>query len=403
MLGSEFQAGQPARRSLRFILLVALANAGGVIGFLPLLTLLLPVKVAEIAGEDRIAVFTATVIAGAIAASVSNILFGWLSDRSVARGGGRRKWIAFGLAGLATAFALVARATTPLEIIVAIIVFQTAVNALLAPMFAVMADEVPDAQKGLSGGLIALGAPLASAVAAGIVAMGIDDEPGRLAIVFAAALSCILPLLLAPAQLAPVVPPPEEEARLIGRDLAVAWGARLLVQIAGNVLWLYLVYYFASIDPATPASKSVGALGHLMTIAYLLPLPVAVLAGRWSDRIGRRKPFLLGFAALAAFGLAGLAFAWSWWSAAIAFTFYAMGSAVFLSLHSGFAMQLLPDPRHRGRDLGLINLTNTLPALLGPLLTWTLATPHDFRAVMLTLAGLTLLGGLLVPAIRHQR
>ena len=66
-------------------------------------------------------------------------------------------------------------------------------------------------------------------------------------------------------------------------------------------------------------------------------------------------------------------------------------------------MQLLPDPRHRGRDLGLINLTNTLPALIGPLLTWALATPHDFRAVMLTLAGLTLLGGLLVPAIRHRR
>lgn len=387
---------------MRFILLVALANAGGVIGFLPLLTLLLPVKIAGIAGDDRIAVFTATVIAGSLAASASNILFGWLSDRSLARGGGRRGWIAFGLTGLAVAFAAIASAASPMQIILAVVLFQIAVNAILAPMFAVMADEVPDVQKGLAGGLIALGAPLASAVAALMIAIGISSEPARLAFVLAAVSLCILPLLLTPARIVPAAATPEESPWL-GRDLAVAWVSRLLVQVAGNALWLYLVYYFASIDPETPAAKSVGPLGQLMTIAYLVPLPVAVLAGRWSDRIGQRKPFLIVFAALATLGLAGLAFARDWPLAAAAFTLYALGSAVFLSLHSGFAMQLLPDPRRRGRDLGIINLTNTLPALLGPLLTWALATPHDFGAVMLALAGLTLLGGLLVPAIRHRR
>lgn len=390
------------RRSLPFILLVALANAGGVIAFLPLLSFLLPVKIAHMAGDARIGVFTATVIAGALAASASNVLFGWLSDRSVARGGGRRGWVMLGLAGLGASFALVAWASTPLQIVVAVALFQTAVNAVLAPLFAIMADEVPDAQKGLAGGFIALGAPLAAAVAAMMATIGITTEPAQLAFVFAVSLLCVVPLLRIPAHTAPAASA-TGEPRLTGRDLAIAWTARLLVQVAGNALWLYLVYYFASIDPATPASKSVGALGHLMTVAYLLPLPVAVLAGRWSDRIGRRKPFLLGFAALAALGLAGLALAWSWLSAAIAFALYAMGSAVFLSLHSGFAMQLLPDPRHRGRDLGLVNLTNTLPALLGPLLTWALATPRDFSPVMLTLAGLTLAGGLLVPAIRHRR
>jgi len=401
-VGSSSEPDPPTRRSLRFILLVALANAGGVIGFLPLLTLLLPIKIAEIAGDDRIAMFTATVIAGALAASASNILFGWLSDQSVARGSGRRKWIVFGLFALGASFAAVAFAETPVQIILAIILFQTAVNAVLAPMFAIMGDEVPDTQKGLSGGLIALGAPLASAVAALIITVGVTGEFRRLAFVFAAVLICVTPLILTPSRIAPTVAQPEESP-LLGRDLAIAWVSRLLVQVAGNVLSLYLVYYFASIDHGTPASKSVGPLGQLLTIAYLIPVPVAVLAGWWSDRIARRKPFLITFAVLAALGLTGLAFARDWDMAAAAFTLYALGSAAFLSLHSGFAMQLLPDPRHRGRDLGLINLTNTLPALVGLLLTWALATPHDFRAVMLVLAGLTLLGGLLVPAIRHRR
>ena len=66
-------------------------------------------------------------------------------------------------------------------------------------------------------------------------------------------------------------------------------------------------------------------------------------------------------------------------------------------------MQLLPHPSHRGRDLGVLNLTNTLPALLGPLLAWSLATPSDFGAVLLILATLTLVGGAAMMGVRSRR
>lgn len=394
--------GGGARRGMGFILLVALANAGGVIAFLPLLSLLLPVRIAEIAGEARIGLFTATVIAGAIAASLSNIAFGWASDRTRARGGGRRRWVIVGLILLALSFAAVALAQTAAAIILAIILFQIAVNALLAPLFAIMADEVPGTQMGLAGGLIALGSPLASAVGAVMIALALPGAGAQLAFIVAMVLICVVPLLRVPsvvaAPVASATPP-----RLAGRDLAVAWLSRLLVQIAGNVLSLYLVYYFVSIDPDLSAAKQVGPIGQLMTIAYLLPLPVAVLLGRWSDRVGRRKPFLVAAAGVAALGLLGLAVARDWSVAASAFALYAMGSSVFLSIHSGFAMQLLPSAANRGRDLGLINLTNTLPALIGPALAWALSTPRDFGPVMLLLAAFTLLGGALVLGIRQQR
>ncbi len=395
-------SGGAARRGMGFILLVALANAGGVIAFLPLLSLLLPVKIAEIAGEARIGLFTATVIAGALAASIANVAFGWASDRALARGRQRRPWVVLGLILLAASFVAVALAQTPAAIILAIILFQVAVNALLSPMFAIMADEVPGAQMGLAGGLIALGSPLASGVGALMIGLGLAGAGAQLGFVFVAVMICVVPLLRAPA--CPAAPASDgAPARLLGRDLAIAWTARLLVQIAGNVLSLYLVYYFVSIDPDVSAAKQVGPIGQLMTIAYLLPLPVAILIGRWSDRIGRRKPFLLAAATIAAIGLLGLALAREWLLAAPAFALYAMGSSVFLSIHSGFAMQLLPSAQNRGRDLGLINLTNTLPALLGPALAWALATPHDFGPVMLLLAALTLIGGALVLGIRQQR
>ena len=386
---------------MAFLLLYGLAYTGGVIGYLPLLSFLLPMKVERIAGAARLDVFTACVIAGAVGASLANILFGWLSDRSLAIGRGRRRWVAGGLIATALSYAGFAAATSPAQLVAAIMAFQVAINMVLAPLVAIMADEVPDAQKGFAGGLLALGYPAAGGVAA--VMLGIDvAEPIQVALVMLAVIACIAPLLLTRARTIPAPVDTLLHRQALSRDLTVAWGARILVQIAGAVLSLYLLYYFESFS-AAPQPQLAGHVSRVLTIAYLVPVPIAIVAGRLSDRLGRRKPFLVGIAMLAALGLAGMTLASDPDAGATAFTVYASGSAMFLALHAAFAMQLLPSPRHRGRDLGLLNLTNTLPSMIGPLVTWLLATPRDFDAALLVLAGLTLCGGLLVLGVRGRR
>ena len=389
------------RRSLGFLLIYALASAGGVIAYLPLLTLLLPIRVERAAGEARIDVLTAALVAGSVAASGSNILFGALSDRASARGIGRRRLMAAGLAAVVTSYAAFAAAASPRAIVAAVVLFQCAVNALLAPMVAIMAEEVPDSQKGVASGLLAFGNPLASLVSALLIAAALA-EGARFALVPALVALCVLPLVLGRARPAPA-PEPASPEPLARADLAIAAVARLLVQIAGSVLSLYLLYYLESVAPQVPRRELAGWAARLFTLSYLVQLPVALLVGRVSDRVQRRKPFLLGSAGVAAVGVLGMAEAETWAAASFAFGLYAAGSSVFLTLHSAFAMQLLPDPRHRGRDLGLLNLANTLPGIVGPLLAWTLATPHDFRGVMLVLAALTLAGGLATLATRTQR
>jgi MFS family permease len=389
------------RRSTGFLLACALAYAGGVIGYLPLLTLLLPVKVEGLAGDARLDVLTACVVAGTLVSSVSNIGFGVLSDRSVARGGGRRRWLAAGLVITAFAYAALAAAATPVAVVGAVMLFQVGVNAVLAPLLAAIADEVPDGQKGTAGALFTFANPAASALSSWLVGMAALGEAGRLLLIPVAVAACALPFLLVPPRIADEIAAASPTGTR--RDLAVAWGARLLVQVAGNALFLYLLYYFESVAPAAARGALAADVGRLLILAYLLPLPVALLAGRFADRTGRHKPFLLAAAAVAAGGLVGMAMANSWSAGAAAFCVYAVGSAVFLALHAAFAMQLLPSPRHRGRDLGLLNLTNTLPALLAPLLTWWLASPHDFARLMLLLAALTLLGGLLLLAATSRR
>ncbi|WP_380780571.1 MFS transporter [Sphingomonas sp. R86520] len=393
----------PDHRSSGFLLIFALAYVGGVVGYFPLLTLLLPIKVGVVAGAGRLGVLTAIVVVGAVAASASNIVFGWLSDRSVARGGGRRGWLAGGVVATAISYAAMTVATTSTALILAVVAFQISVNALLAPLLAIMADEVPDTQKGVAGGLLAMASPAASALAAVLLAIASLSETARLAIVPVVVACCVVPLLLTRAQPVARIDPASPLKAVLRRDLAIAWGARLFVQVAGSALFVYLFYYLESVAPTVAPVTIAARMGTVMIVAYTVPLPIAVLVGRLADRFGRTKPFLFAATVVAAAGLCGMAVAEDFTSGAVAFCVYTAGASVFLALHASFAMQLLPNPRHRGRDLGLLNLTNTLPGLLGPTLTWALATPTDFDAVMLVLAALTLCGGVIILAARGRR
>lgn len=385
-------------RSARFLILYALANAGGVLAFLPLLTLLLPLKVEAVASDHRLGLLTIATLGGAIAASVSNIAFGHLSDRTYARHGSRKRWIAAGLVATVASYGGILAAGSAASLVGAVILFQAALNMLLAPLFATMADEVPDGQKGLAGGLLACAAPTGSIFGGLLTQIAWLGEGGRFAAVCALVVAMIVPLLLfaTPAAKEGVA---HEMVRPTRRgDLWLVWSARLLVQIAGNVLFTYLLFYFESVDRTRAPIAVATRAGHVTGIALLLSVPIAVGVGRLSDRAGTRKPFLLASATLTAIGLVAMARADGWAAAVAGYGAFACGLAVFLGLHSAYAMQMLPSPRHRGRDLGVLNLTNTVPALLGPALTWTLTDGADFGTTLIVLAILTAIGGVMVLA-----
>ena len=395
----------PSRRSGAngVLLACALAYAGAVIGYLPLLTLLLPIKVDQVAGVDRLTVLTATVIAGAIAASIANIGFGWLSDRAVAQGRGRRRGLAYGVVATIAAYAVLPLATTPALLLGTIILFQIALNAVIAPLMAIIAEEVPDERKGVAGGLLALANPVAAMLSAALVGVSLFDGRARLAIIAVAVALFTVPLLVTRSPPAVRAEPVAAIRAGLRRDLVIAWSARLLVQVAGSALFVYLLYYLRSVAPSVSAAAIAARMGGVMIVADSVPLPIAVLIGRLADRTGRTKPFLAAAAMVAAAGLVGMMLATNFAGGAAAFCVYTGGTSVFLALHASFAMQLLPSARHRGRDLGILNLTNTLPGLLGPVLTWMLATPRDFDAVLIVLIVLTLGGGLLILGARGRR
>jgi Na+/melibiose symporter-like transporter len=79
-----------------------------------------------------------------------NIGIGMASDHTVMRSRGRRPWVALGLILTLVSYAVLHAATTPTALVIGVMLFQAALNLMLAPLSAVPADEIPDAQKGLS-------------------------------------------------------------------------------------------------------------------------------------------------------------------------------------------------------------------------------------------------------------
>jgi MFS family permease len=380
--------------STRFLLAYGLANAGGVVAYSPYLSLLLPVRLAELTGEARVEWLAAATLLGALAASVGGVLFGWASDVR----GTRRAWTAAGLLATVASYVPLALARTPGGLIVAVILFQLAVNLLLAPLAAWAADTVPDGRKGVLGGL--LGAGPAAGALAGVLATwpGLPGADARLASIGVMVAALVVPLLALPPP-SRVTGTPVAAPVMARRDLALLWLARLLVQVAAVVLFAFLFFFFQAL-PDAPAQDWVA---RLVAVALVLGFPLALVLGRLSDRLGPRRPFLAGAAAAMALGLAVMATAGSPRVAGTGYVLFGCGLSVFLPMQATFAMQLLPRPDRHGRDLGILNLANTVPAVVATLLTVGLVPLYGYPALLWTLATAAALAGGCVLLVRDDR
>ena len=386
-------------------MLYALAWAGGSVAYVPFLSILLPVRVSVLVGEDTGVTWLAYIaFAGAIAASLGHIGFGYLSD--VTRN--RRVWIWLGL-GLSCALLVLVRKAESLQMLIAIIVaWQLGLNMMLGPLAAWAGDCVPDAQKGVLGGLLAFAPGLGALAGAFVTMPGVAAPDDRLSMVAVLVACCVLPVLIvgAPARIMELGPAfadgPGQQLADGGqhkpRTVQRMWLARLAVQVAEAALFSYLYFWFRSIDPAMGDNRT----AHIFSAILVVSAPVALLTGRWADR--RDRPFvpLIVCALLSSAGLAGMAFAHNLETAIAWYAVFGLTTSIFLALHSAQTLRVLPRSDRRGRDLGLFNLTNTVPSLIMPWLTLALVPRFGFTSLFLLLSGLSLLAGLLLYPFRKQ-
>ena len=397
VMETEPEERQPAR----FILLYALAVAGGAVSYVPFLSLLLPVRVAAIAGGETISVLAAIAFFGAIVASLGNIAFGWASDLT----GNRVPWIVSGLLLSSSLLLAIPAAETAFDLVVLIAFWQLALNMMLAPLSAWAGDLIPDNQKGLLGGLLAFAPAVGAASGALVTIPGLADASTRFILVALLTIVMVLPVILfgRPKSMPHLTVPsnrtvPNGELS-IRNTVSRMWLARLLIQIAEASLFAYLLIWLVSVDDSVTDNDT----AKIFTIVLSLAVPTALMVGRWSDRIRRPLLPLTISACTGCFALAIMALADTFNEAVTGYIFFGLSSGVFLALHSAQTLRVLPNPGTRGRDLGFFNLTNTMPSLIMPPLAIALVPLFGFEALFATLAVLAALAAALLGSARKDR
>jgi MFS family permease len=396
----------------------ALAQIGAYISFVPLLSVLAPLKATAIDPQHKTVTLSAVLFYGAIVAGVSNLAAGWISDRTQSRYGRRKPWLGLGLLGSLLAYAMIWRASTPLMLILGVCFFQLMFNFLFAALNAILPDQAPDRQKGRISAAAALGLPIGTVTGMALVGEVFHTEASRFLGLGVVVTFLLLPLILTlkDRRLGPEEAPPLELnwSSLVltlwrflrtRRDFAFAWGGRFMVILAHNMVQAYFLFYLQDAiryPRLFPGHRAEEGLAVLTAVQCVTSVAAALACGWLSDRLGRRKAFVTTGAMILAAGSVGFALAPGWGAVIGTYLFYGLGLGCFYTLDTALIAQVLPRVRDAGKDLGIINLSATLPQAVSPMLAvLVLNGLHaDYRALFLAASVISALGALLVQPIR---
>jgi MFS family permease len=145
---------------------------------------------------------------------------------------------------------------------------------------------------------------------------------------------------------------------------------------------------------------------YLGTLAQSVALvAVAPIAGRISDRVGRRKVFVMSAAVVYAGALFVIAAATSINGYMLGMGIGGIGFGMYMAVDLALVVDVLTDPLSAAKDLGVLNIAGALPFALAPAMApGLLALGDGSYAVLFAAAGIcALAGAAAVTPIRRVR
>ncbi|WP_151482062.1 MFS transporter [Streptomyces albicerus] len=398
---------------LRIGIMLGLAGIGWPIAFGAASNVLLPARLAELDSTGKTAALGTLTIAGSVIALLANILFGALSDRTRSRWGSRNPWVALSSVAAAASMAMMATAGSVLTLGIWWCVFQLFLNALLAPLVAIVADRVPHLRRGTISAAYGSGTALGMALGAILGSRFLTDTSTGFV---------VLPLgMLAVGLLFPFVarddsnrhePRPALTAGTLLASFAIPrncpdflWGiaARLLTVLSFFAVVTYQLYILTDYMHASPAvaATTIGAAGLALAGGAVL---AGAVAGPISDAIGRRKLPVIIASLMTALG-ALLPLISPHPGTMIAFAALAgAGYGIYLSVDSALMTELLPDQTSRGKDLGILNVSNTGGQIIAPAVgSLTVGITHSYAPMFVIAAVMGVAAALCMKPIRGVR
>jgi len=395
-----------------FQALLALANTAIWLSILPIGQLLLPTQIAALNAANKFSNLAIATSVGVIAALLTNPIAGALSDCTASRFGRRRPWLIAGTVLSAATLVLMANASSFITLVIWWAIFHVAANTLLAALSAVVPDQVPLRQRATVSAFVSLSLPLGAVVGALLVtkvvkstALSYYTFSGILVIVM-----LIFVLLLRDNPLPKGAAPRFNLIAFLASfwvnpvkhpDFGWAWLTRFLVYLSYFTALGYLLYFLQDAVHYQKAAQGVTTFQIILTGTLLIS---SIIAGMLSDKFGRRKIFVTGASLIIAISFLMLAFFQTWTGVQLAAAVLGIGFGAYLGVDIALITQVLPSANARGKDLGVINIANALPQVVGSATAALVITAFHSYTILFALAALLAsLGAVLIRQIKSVR
>lgn len=366
--GKTLAKSRLARFGAGFLLFGVLWGAGLAI----VATVLLPEHFKQIPGIRPDVLLGYANAATAVASLVANLVFGTFSDRSRSRFGRRTPFILFGgVLGGVTLF-LTGTTTNAVLLVVYYCLCMFGLNCMIAPMVASISDRIPSGVRGTISAFYGVGQPLGASIGTLIGARFVTNLlPGFALAGVLMFLGGVVAVAIIPREESADYLPKEQGgfAQILAsfrppkfstsHDFYKAFGGRLLMLLSYQMITAYQMYIVENYigQSVKDAANTISVISVITMVVSLLG---SVVAGPFSDFIGRRKiPVVVASVCFAI----GIAMPWIMPSTTGMYLYAAiagLGYGVYSSVDQALLVDVLPNKEEAGKDLGILNLATTL-------------------------------------------
>lgn len=371
---------QVRNKSLGFQLLFGLANMVMGLTSVTIYQALLPKQVALLDPANKVNLIALISALGALGAVIANPLAGALSDRTTSLLGRRRPWIMGGACVAVVALIILALAKNIVTLAIGGILIQIVMNIVLAALTAIIPDQVPLRQRATVSAFAGM-APLVGGVV-GLILITQVVRSLQLAYYLLAGISFALLLLFALVVRDQPVSRETVPTLSFKQFFATFWVnpvkhpdfgytflARFLVFVGYTSTIMFTYFYLQDAvhysQDATQLTQGV-AIFQIIVVSSLIV--TAIIGGIISDKIQRRKPFVIGASLIMMVALLMLALFPIWSVILVAAAVLGLGFGAYLSVDLALASQVLPAENNRAKDMGFMNTAIFLPLIISPLL-----------------------------------
>jgi MFS family permease len=316
---------------------------------------------------------------GAVVAVIMNPVWGAISDRTRSRIGRRTPIVIIGSVIVVVALVVMATATSVVALAVGLCLLQFGFAAVVAPITATIPDRVPVAARGVASSIlgfgIMFGALFGQIVGAGLGAVSVPLAYGVGGAVYliTAALFLVLNPEGSSVNMVRVATSPLHFLKSFWvsprkyPDFAWAFWGRGFMFLGFGVVSTYSLYILE--DYIGLSQKQALAAVPLFAIASFVGVAIAIVFSGWlSDRVQRRKPFVIAASAIAGLGII-IPLVSATLTSVVIYAFIAgMGYGCYLAVDNALITQVLPSKETAAKDLAVASIGSGAAQVISPAL-----------------------------------